>query len=201
MKKAFYKLFVATTLLGAFAQAHASYATFSYNFVDGETISGRIDGTIENGTIDNITGIHAMIDGTPIAGGNSLFAGSYLPDASLVAGGGQFSSIFGANNFFISDQSDPNSAAITEEFSLFTTADGSSTTFAYANLTTGNTTADTFFNDGSGMSSSFGPNGFSAFNTGVAPQFELAFVPEPGPWALLAVGVAGMMLIRRRKVS
>lgn len=184
--------------LGIASAAQAAAIDFSYTFVDGETVSGAITGTMVNYTMQNVSNVQVTFDGNPLAGGAPLYLGSTQPDGSLVAGGAQFSQNFSNNNFFISDQADPNSSSITEELSLFTMPDGSSTTIAYANLVNGNATGDTFFNDGSGSSSSFGPSFFET-NTGIDPQFSLTFVPEPGSLALGAIGLSALLLGRRRK--
>lgn len=199
MKHTLKTVFAAAALLGAVAQAQADSIAFSYNFVDGESLTGAIYGDIDHGNVHSISSIQASINGNPLAGGAALYAGSYMSDSSLIARGAQFSSLFSGNNFFIVDQQDPNSPQITEEFGLFSTPDGSSTTLAYGNLVTGATTGDTFFNDGSGTSSSFGPN-FSAMNQGLTPQWTLTNVPEPGVAALFGIGISGLMLGRRRKV-
>jgi hypothetical protein len=199
MMKTTTKLMLGALLsLGIASTAQAAAIDFSYTFVDGETVNGAITGTMVNYTMQNISDIQVTFDGNPLAGGAQLYLGSSQPDGSLVAGGAQFSQNFASNNFFISDQADPNSSSITEELSLFTLPDGSSTTFAYANLVTGSATGDTFFNDGSGTSSSFGPSFFQT-NTGVDPQFSLTFVPEPGSLALGAIGLSALLLGRRRK--
>jgi hypothetical protein len=184
--------------LGIASVAQAAAIDFSYTFVDGETVNGAITGTMVNYAMQDISNIQVTFDGVPLAGGAPLYLGSTQPDGSLVAGGAQFSQNFSSNNFFISDQADPNNASITEELSLFTLPDGSSTTIAYANLVNGSATGDTFFNDGSGASSSFGPS-FFASNNGVDPQFSLTFVPEPGSLALGAIGLSALLLGRRRK--
>ena len=181
--------------LGAVAAVQAAEIDFSYTFVDGETINGTIDGTMSNYTMQNVSGIQVLVDGKPLAGGAPLYLGSNdLVNNVPVAGGAVFSQDFSGNNFFISDQADPGNVTPSEDISLF--SDSSSSTMVFANASP--VTGDTFFNDGSGIYASFGPN-FSANGTGVDPQFSLTFVPEPATWALSAIGLTALLLGRRRK--
>ncbi|HAT33434.1 MAG TPA: hypothetical protein DCW29_22075, partial [Janthinobacterium sp.] len=192
------KLCVAALLLGALAQARAYPVKFSYQFVDGETLSATFNGDISGANYINIDAIQAWFDGVAVAGGAPLFAASSLPDYSLVAGGARLSATFGLNNFYFSDRLDPNSAAITESFGIFAAPDGSSTTIAYGNMLTGATTIDTFLNDGSGLSYSSGPNGYWSSATGLAPLLSVNAVAEPPALALLALGLTCMLFGTRR---
>lgn len=187
------KVLAAAALLAAGVQAHAATEQFSYRFVDGELLTGTFTGQADGSGFSDIGNVHAWFNGVAIDGGAALHGGVHLPDGSVAAGAPRIDAQFTGNNFFFSNQSNPDSAAIHEEITFSTGADGV-TVIGYSNLAA-STTSDAFLNDAADTSYSTGPN-FFKLATGLKPQWQLSpapAVPEPSEALMLALGLGTLL--------
>src|SRR5471032_1281597 len=187
------KTLAAALLLAAGARAHAATEQFSYRFVDGELLTGTFTGQAAGTVFTDIGAVHAWFNGVAVDGGATLYGAAHLPDGTVVAGSPRIDTQFMANNFFFSDQANPNSAAIHEEITFSTGADGV-TVIGYSNLAA-TSTSDVFLNDLADTSYSTGPNFFKVA-TGLKPQWQLgplAPVPEPNQALMLALGLGTLL--------
>jgi hypothetical protein len=91
----------ASILLAAATAAHATTYEFSYHFLNGEVVSGKLDGTASGNLVEHISNATFSINGTAVAGlinsQNSTFSGNAV-----------FSFNGLANNFLLFDRSFQN---------------------------------------------------------------------------------------------
>lgn len=178
---------VSSVTLGSFLKetAPASAATFrfSYQFLSGETISGKVDGDLQNNgdSVINLSNLVAEYSGKP---GDTFSFFAPFGESPKISFSGLVSNFFG----FVKD---PNTATAESNFGFYLTA---------MNFTN-SATVGNFFSSQYSIFFPFGVNREEAevFNSDRWQLSEVKTVPEPG--IIAGLSLLGLSLLTSKKVA
>lgn len=178
---------VSSVTLGSFLKetAPVSAATFkfSYQFLSGETVSGEVDGDLQNDgdTVINLSNLVAEYSGKP---GDTFSFFAPFGESPKISYSGLVSNFFG----FVED---PNTATAKSNFGFHLAA----TNF------TNSATVGNFFSSQYSIFFPFGVNQEEAevFNSDRWQLSEVKTVPEPG--TIAGLSLLGLSLLARKKVA
>jgi PEP-CTERM motif len=181
------KLIQAAALLAACSgAAQASTFDFSYTFVDGQNVSGSLDGTLSGDLVSDISDISVNFQGTAFNG--PLFIGSFIPSSSggsfnYAANSAVVSTNAALNNFVINDSNDPLNNNSTNSFYYFNGA-----------------TPDSFGSHEVNVSTNAGPSDYDNDQASGIGQWSLTPAPVPLPAALpLMISGLGLLAAAKRR--
>lgn len=184
-------------LISALAASSASQATlfnYSYTFESGNTVSGSFDGTANGNLITNLSNIFVSLDNVALNGSGNLFGSHYDYNYGFVSGGAVASFDGTQNNFLFIDADFPNSYNYTNYFYQIGQSGTNLTDQSYAyNASNGNYAYDYPANYG------YTGHNYSSSRWSINGQSQAtAQVPEPAPLALMAIGLLGTIVVRRK---
>ncbi len=162
----------------ASVSAHAEMFDFSYTFGDGSIVTGSLDGSLVGDAVQNISDIHAALNGTAFTG--TLNATGWDPSTSQFDLPATVSTNATKNNFVFADAADVaslNAGSFTNLFEMITNDPNANGVLASnANVINGNSAFD------------LAPNG----------SWSLAPVPLPAGFLLFTSGLGLFGALRRR---
>jgi hypothetical protein len=162
--------------------ANAATFQYSYDFDNGDVVSGMFDGTANGNLVTELSNISASYNGVAFNGSGSLFAASYDYDLQWWTVGNAYASFDGTNNnFMLIDSNYPVDTNFTNYiYSL--AAYGESWTW--------------FYNPHRLISGNDSSNNFSQWHLA-----EVSPVPEPETLAMMLLGLPMIAWTVRRKKS
>lgn len=162
------------TFFAATVAAQATTYNFSYNFSNGDIVSGSFDGTDSAGLISGLSNISLSYNGTAFPGAVGAYA--YVTDTGDWTAGNAVASLDGSKNNFAFFSGDPVSGSFT---------------YAFLYIPWGAYSAD--------FVQVIHPTGDNYEPAGLHANWQITAVPEPETYAMFLAGLGALGFAARRR--